>query len=575
MNKIFTIITERIKENVILYICISAIGFIGARQGLKLLESFSIGKLLQAMVFIALFFVPIVLLKSTNFRFFLFNLAEAKAVLRSIWMMPVICLGIIIAPILLWLGSNISITYTLFGLACLISFVSSIFLCFKNKITQAVVLMLLTFPFVKFIEYNFQGTFIERIELAYITLTPRIIWLACILFAAFLNMRKNEIFLRVTKYPLILVFLFVFSTVISCAFSPQPIKSLNGVFLEILCPTMFFLIILMSIKKKDDVYILIWAMIGYLFFTTLQGMYFFYKNYGFLIGEKFFLEQNFVLFNIYRMAVNSIIAVIFLVTLLNRKYLRFKFIILTGIVFFCLVIFLSQTRTAIFASIVSGMLYVVLSIKNKERQKNVFRFGVVVICVIVFLNISSDFRFQRIISTISSVTFFQDNDRFTAWCGTINMIRDYPFFGIGYKMWDKYVALYMPQTSWFTLPFPHFGYILNPHNLYLSIAVFFGLPSLILFLLIVVFIFGRCLQILRQNKKNEFGNIAICVFVALLAFLCAGMGGEEHYFTSDNKPSGMFLDFSKGFLFFLLIAITLKINSFCNTEKELTYAKKI
>ena len=45
------------------------------------------------------------------------------------------------------------------------------------------------------------------------------------------------------------------------------------------------------------------------------------------------------------------------------------------------------------------------------------------------------------------------------------------------------------------------------------------------------------------------------------------MGGEEHYFTADNMTSGMFLDFSKGFIFFSLIAISLKIEYFSKNEE--------
>lgn len=566
-NYIVNINKEKIND-VISFGCILGLGIVLGIQVTKISQSFSIGKLMQSSGPIIFIFILLIM---NNYGFKrLFSFANAKAELQPLWILFTVFVGVVFAPMLMWVGSNISITYFIVGYSCLFLFIGSVMLCLKNKVCESLGLMLLVFPFVTFIEYNFQGTFVEKIDLGIITVTPRIVWLICLFFVSFLNAKRTTFSLYVKKYPLILIFLFVSFALLSSFVSKDPLLSINGTFLEIICPFMFFIIILKAIKNIRDIYILIAAIIVYLFLTSLEGMYFYYMHYGSLIGEDYFRNQNFRLFNIYRMAVNSLIAIFLIFVFWNNKFHKYKPIIFGLIAFFSSICFLSQTRVTIFSFAISFFIYALSIIFNKSGTKKLVIIVVSMVCVSAFLYLKSGFHFERVFDMAESRTFFKDINRTTAWHGTIKMIKDYPLFGIGWDMWDRYVASYIPPTVWYFSPYVHKGYILNPHNYYISIAVFFGIPTLFIFLLIIIYLVTKCLQIMYLNKKTVLGELIVSTLAALVCYLFSGTGGEEHFFTAKNTESGLFLDFSKGFIFFLLIGLILKIDALSKIQSTQT-----
>ena len=550
------------RDNVFVAACIVLLGIASAMSLLSALQAFSIGKLLRAFVFIVPLLAVLILIKYAIVNGMPTSLFDSTLSGQSFWVSASALMGLLLAPAVIFIGLNVDLTTFLIAGIILISFAVSVWLCIEGKISHALALLLVIFPFVKFIEFNYQGTFVERIDLGIITITPGITWLLTLLCLTFFASKKDIVPLKTQRYPLIIIFLFVAFTLISSLFSYSPVRSLNGTYLQIIIPYIFFLIVFKAIRNIKDIYILMVAMIGHLLILSTMGMYFFYKAYGFLIGETYFYGQGFFYFNIYQMATSSSIAVLLLLTFLIDKFLKYRVAVISALLFFSSIIFLSQTRAAVVSFCVAASGVIIYGLVNKKERGKSLIFIIGVICVLAALNFFGGFSFQRAVEKIGDSTFFVDDIRLTAWEGTVKMIGDYPIFGIGWGMWDKYVAAYIPPNVHYYLQYQP-RHILNPHNLYLTMAVFWGSPALIFFFFILLHILKSGLLKACKYREKEYGRIIIYVLCAVVCFLIGGFfGGEEHCFTSGDLGSGIFLDFSKGFIFFLLAAIILKANRF-------------
>lgn len=546
------------RDNVFVAACIVLLGIASAMSLLSALQAFSIGKLLRTFVFIVPFLAILILIKHATVNGMPMSLFGSPLSGQPLWVLASALMGLLFAPAVMYVGLNVDLTTFLISGIILISFAVSAWLCIEGKISHALALLLVIFPFVKFIEFNYQGTFVERIDLGIITITPGIIWLLTLLCLTFFASKKGTLPLKTQRYPLIIICLFVFFTLISCLFSYSQIQSLNGTYLQIIIPYIFFLIAFKAIKNIKDIYILVAALIGHLLILSTMGMYFFYKAYGFLIGDEYFYGQGFFYFNIYQMATSSLIAALLLLIFWSEKFSKYRLAVFFALTFFSSIIFLSQTRVALVSFGTALLSVAILTIMNKKERGRIIVFIIGSICVIVIFYFFGGFNFQRALEKIGDSAFFVDNNRLTAWEGAVKMIGDYPIFGIGWGMWDKYVATYIPPTVNYYFQYQP-EHILNPHNLYLTMAVFWGLPALILFILFVTHILKSGLFIVHKYCRNEYGRIIVYVLCAVICFLIGGFfGGEEHFFTGDNIESGIFLDFSKGFIFFLLAAIVLK-----------------
>jgi O-antigen ligase len=549
------------RDNVFVAACIVLLGIASAMSLLSALQAFSIGKLLWAFVFIVPLLAILILIKYATVNGIPTSLFGSTLSGQPFWVSASALMGLLLAPAVICIGLNVDLTTFLIAGIILISFAVSVWLCIEGKISHALAILLAIFPFVKFIEFNYQGTLVERIDLGIITITPGIVWLLTLLCLTFFASKKNLVPLKTQRYPLIIICLFVVFTLISSLFSYNPVRSLNGTYLQIIIPYVFFLIAFKAIKNVNDIYVLVAAMIGHFLILSMMGMYFFYKAYGFLIGDNYFYGQGFFYFNIYQMATSSLIAALLLLIFWSDKFSKYRVPVIIALVFFSSIIFLSQTRVVMVSFGVALLGIIINVVVNKKERGRALIFIIGAICVIAALYFFSGFNFQRIAEKFGDSTFFVDNNRLTAWEGAVKMIEDYPIFGIGWGMWDKYVAAYIPPTVNYYLQYQP-GHILNPHNFYLTIAVFWGVPALFLFFLIIMHILKSGLLTARKYRGNEYGRIIFYVLCAVICFIIGDFFcGEEHFFTGDNLESGIFLDFSKGFIFFLLAAIILKANS--------------
>jgi len=104
------------------------------------------------------------------------------------------------------------------------------------------------------------------------------------------------------------------------------------------------------------------------------------------------------------------------------------------------------------------------------------------------------------------------------------VIKDYPFMGIGFGMQTYGKKLDLEQfkarvTNW-SRPL----YVLEyPHNMFVSIAVRTGVFGFLIFLLLLGTSFRMCFHLIRNAKDSFFKNWGYCVLSLLVMFLIKGL----------------------------------------------------
>ncbi len=121
-------------------------------------------------------------------------------------------------------------------------------------------------------------------------------------------------------------------------------------------------------------------------------------------------------------------------------------------------------------------------------------FGTFMSCVFILIA-SNDVLQSRIMSIFIGRADSSNNFRINVWISVVNMIKDYPFFGIGpgNEAFSKVYPLYMsPKYS-----------ALSAYSIFLETAVEIGLVGLSVFVWLIFTILNQGIQIIKQFKNNN------------------------------------------------------------------------
>lgn len=107
--------------------------------------------------------------------------------------------------------------------------------------------------------------------------------------------------------------------------------------------------------------------------------------------------------------------------------------------------------------------------------------------------------------------------RMFIWLGTIEMLKDFWFFGVGQG--QKAFNIVYPSYSYSAIIAPH------AHNLYLQIFAECGFAALVSFLSVCVFWFKKVIASFRENlgKSMFMRSLSISIGAGMLAYLVQGM----------------------------------------------------
>ena len=201
---------------------------------------------------------------------------------------------------------------------------------------------------------------------------------------------------------------------------------------------------------------------------------------------------------------------ILLVVLLDDRFNKRTKLICKLAILFCIIgVFVGKSRGAwLTLAIVLPLVSYSYIIKSKKAIA-----GALIVCLMIgsVFAVSDTYR-NRLVSTINITTDYSNIDRLLIWESTANMVKDYPFFGVGLDQFKKvYDAEYKNPKHKQNLP--------HTHNNMVQIAAESGLVGLFGFLYLACYIFFKNFNEWRKTK-NPY---SLMIWGAWLGFMTFGM----------------------------------------------------
>jgi putative inorganic carbon (HCO3(-)) transporter len=109
--------------------------------------------------------------------------------------------------------------------------------------------------------------------------------------------------------------------------------------------------------------------------------------------------------------------------------------------------------------------------------------------------------------------------RLTLWKGAVRMIAEHPFTGVGYGAFPHFIPYYVDPEK----EVPH----MDAHNSYLLIAAEMGVPTLLVFLVVVAMAFHYTAWLARHTQDTLLKGMAYGFIGGLGGLLMANMFGSR------------------------------------------------
>lgn len=244
----------------------------------------------------------------------------------------------------------------------------------------------------------------------------------------------------------------------------------------------------------------------------------------------------------------SIFALPFLWSYLMGSKLKAKYIIL--VIYFELMIFATNSRTAVFFLLVEIILLVFYNILARNRFLFIRTILILALTGLAFAgnlglnqvnahNMSkatSAYQYHEAnLGSLKNKKYRSNTARLANVTANIQTVRDYPLMGVGYGLKDAYLYERIPDFGKSQREVMLWGKYMHVEgvlksgypslNKYVDVAVVNGIPGLLLFLLP----FGYTALGLLKNRKMLLANRSICLIViALSGFLGTWMGSVQY-----------------------------------------------
>jgi len=187
----------------------------------------------------------------------------------------------------------------------------------------------------------------------------------------------------------------------------------------------------------------------------------------------------------------------------------------------------SLDRTAWSTGILILLSWCFYSFRFSNRQ--IVRLIIVILTVIICLSL---LLIPEIIKGDLS-DFFYDffrSDRYKLWYSTIKALPDFPVLGIGYHNGEKFsftLSQANPSVTYILPLYGHYGQYDDPHNSYLEIMTFAGVPTFIVFMLFLVRVFYIGHKVLHLEQVQNTRLTILTIYIALFA-LCVFSFFKKH-----------------------------------------------
>ncbi len=442
---------------------------------------------------------------------------------------------------------DLAIIFTVIG-----SFLLSLYFMTSGKGFNAVITFLLVFPFSSLVEYWFNYVPLNFIWEP-IILTPTIAFLVILFFLSLIDQKGKNPDISVPILLKYTILIFLLLSLLSSVLSINSLKSIQAFYLELICPLLFFLLVVLYVKTEKQIKILILSIISCAFLLSGITFYLFVRN----LGIKYYSLSDFYgIFTSVNVSIGQVnlmpvfaIPLAFIMLVFSSGRLRMIIACIIGTLFAITSLSLSRAPIVSFIPSLS-----ILLIKGRESKKYLYVF---IIISILFFLFFKPFIASYVFPRFADINSFRDllhdgslEHRINGWEAAFKMIRDYPVLGIGIGLWDEYVSDYGVLQPVISEEGTTLGYIVDPHNYYLEVAVYSGVVAFVFFLGLLGIILREGFYVLKKTRDAFRYHTALGAISALVGMLT--------YFMFGGKFSeGTFL--GVGFIFWSIVGIILKV----------------
>lgn len=278
--------------------------------------------------------------------------------------------------------------------------------------------------------------------------------------------------------------------------------------------TVIFFLIVQLLRTPDDIKKVIWLIVLLHLFLILRG-YYLYKRDWMEIALPNYEYVN-------RNSFANTLASIFPLAYMLGRMAKGKLLKSTGLIasLWCVIgVILTYSRGG-FLALAAGILALLIFIK-KGRW---ILIGVMLVLSVLILPRLSEKYFNRIKSIDTYEEDASATSRIAGNYAAINMIKEYPLFGVGAGNYNDVVMAFVPpQQSWLLTA----GYSI--HNVVLQAASETGFIGLFVFLFLIIRGFKNSI-FLKGREDKEYGDVAVMLGIALFAIFVGQQFGQGAYY---------------------------------------------
>ena len=484
---------------------------------------------------------------------------ELKRLIKSF-----VLISIIAIPVGLFTFQYIVKGSTLVGPVVLLLFISLFIACFYmmvEKSISAIIIYITAIPFLYFTQRQFYmfGLEKEALTISKITVPLSVIYLLIISIFFFIGQYKVKLNAsnEEKRFIKICVF-FILFPLFSVIFSEDSLHSFVYYLVDLVFPFIFFLILMKSLRNIKDI-----KRFTFYFVTSVCSFSFFSLYYRYQMGSikhitvGLYGMKNITFTGFFAahlcFQLPLIIAIFSLIKGWKKAFLGLL------IIFSLIFIILSQNRASPFVLCV-GLIIFIYYYKIPLTRKIYITAGLLLCLIILGLYIPEGFkkishhRFIQLFQAPSKGIALSEisAERTHIWKSSLEMIRDFPIFGIGPDMWRQHIPNYS-YTSYFRRDIFHNRiryYSNSPHNVYLMMWLYYGAISFIFFVFILYLSMRRGLRNIKWSTSYEIKKLSLASFISLVMWATYSITGGRFY-VSENILFGL--------IFWAIIALIFKL----------------
>lgn len=213
---------------------------------------------------------------------------------------------------------------------------------------------------------------------------------------------------------------------------------------------------------------------------------------------------------------------VFSALLFDRSINKYKRLLyLFGIISFCYILFQTTSRGAVVGFLISLFVFAMFLIYYNYDSKKVKM--IATILLILFIIITPYLMPERLLNKFGNLrNVYEHNSlktRIVMWESSLHMIKQNPLLGVGVGNYQPHYLNYIDNISEEDLSKSSREHD-HPHNMFLFIAAEQGIPSLIIFIIMIFIAIKISLFNIFRYKKFSFGNligiISISMFIVFI-----------------------------------------------------------